>query len=98
MVDIHAYTVESDKAVSQSAREKLPGTDYLCFSSAGGVEEFFAIQGAVPSGAKCVCIGETTAKALREHYNLPFLCSREISAEGMVKAILRSQQPEENAV
>ena len=30
--------------------------DYLLFSSAGGVEQFFAQYGAVPEGTVCACI------------------------------------------
>ena len=86
--DIHTYTTVPDAQVTSYAEHYLPTLDYLCFSSAGGVDAFFAEYGAVPARSTCVCIGPTTAEALRRRYAGPLLLSHEISAEGLVKAIL----------
>ena len=61
--------------------------DYLAFSSAGGVERYFAVHGAVPEGTVCVCIGSVTAGALRARYEKPFLTASSISAEGIAETI-----------
>ena len=61
---------------------------YLAFSSADGVKSYFASNGAVPRGTKCVCIGSVTAKALKSFSDEPFLTAEEISAQGIVDAII----------
>ena len=66
-----------------------PDVRYLAFSSAGGVEHFFKMYGSIPADAVCVCIGEVTARALARQYEKSFLVAPEISAEGIVAAILR---------
>ena len=75
--------------------EKRP-LDYLLFASAGGVEAFFA-GGDVAEGAVCVCIGPVTARALAGHGYRTFLTAAEISAEGLVQAILRHHAGGEQA-
>lgn len=81
--DIPVYDLESSPGAA-----RLPKLDYLTFSSAGGVESFFKQYGAVPEGVCCVCIGSVTAKALEQHTDAYFLTASEISAEGIVEAIL----------
>ena len=93
--DIHTYTTVSDLRVDPLTEQLTPGQDYICFSSAGGVEAYFSENGAVPAGAKCVCIGSMTADALRRRYEGPIILSEEISAEGMVKAILDDKRKKE---
>ena len=93
--DIHTYTTVSDLRVDPLTEQLTPEPDYICFSSAGGVEAYFSENGAVPAGAKCVCIGSMTADALRRRYEGPIILSEEISAEGMVKAILDDQRKKE---
>ena len=93
--DIHTYTTVSDFRIAPLTEQLTPGPDYICFSSAGGVEAYFSENGAVPAGAKCVCIGSMTADALRRRYEGPIILSEEISAEGMVKAILDDQRKKE---
>ena len=75
--------------------EKHP-LDYLLFASAGGVEAFFA-GGDVAEGTVCVCIGPVTARALAGHGHRTFLTAAEISAEGLVQAILRHHAGGEQA-
>lgn len=93
--DIHTYTTVSDLRVDPLTEQLTPEPDYICFSSAGGVEAYFSENGAVPAGAECVCIGSMTADALRRRYEGPIILSEEISAEGMVKAILDDQRKKE---
>ena len=86
--DIPLYDLRADMETAEAARPSLSELDYLTFSSAGGLELFLETQGALPEQAVCVCIGETTAAALRRHTDRPFLTAEETSAEGMVRAIL----------
>lgn len=81
--DIAIYDLESKAYVNP-----LPKTDYLTFSSAGGVKQFVSHYGAIPSGTRCVCIGSVTAQTLSQYTDDPFLISDETSAEGIVKTIL----------
>ena len=85
--DVHIYTVRTDTETAETAKEALETLDYLAFSSAGGVERYFAAHGAVPEGTVCVCIGSVTAAALRVRYQKPFLTASSISAEGMAETI-----------
>lgn len=66
----------------------LPNADYITFSSAGGVKLFFKQYRDVPENAKMVCIGEATAAALARHTDKAFLMADEISAQGIVDAVL----------
>lgn len=66
----------------------LPELDYLTFSSAGGAALFFRQYGAVPRETKCVCIGPITAEALAQQGENTCLRAPEISAAGIVGAIL----------
>lgn len=86
--EVPLYTLHADPRTAETARTVLETLDYLTFSSASGVELFFAAHGAVPEKTVCVCIGEVTAKALRKRYVRPFLTADEISAAGIAKAIL----------
>ena len=85
--DVHIYTVRTDTETAETAKEALETLDYLAFSSAGGVERYFAAHGAVPEGTVCVCIGSVTAAALRVRYQKPFLTAASISAEGIAETI-----------
>lgn len=89
--DIPVYDLESSPGAS-----RLPKLDYLTFSSAGGVKSYFEQYGEVPEGACCVCIGNITARALAQHTDAYFLTASEISGEisaaGIVEAILRDRE------
>ena len=82
--DIPLYDLEA----AEDGTDPLPPLDYLTFSSAGGVELFVRQYGAVPEKVRCVCIGDVTARALSRHTDTGFLMAAEISAAGIVKAIL----------
>lgn len=66
--------------------------DYLTFASASGVEAYFEQMGeeALGSmeGVKTVCIGDVTARALRERGRETDLLAKEFTVRGMVEAIL----------
>ena len=81
--DIAIYDLEEEESP-----ESLPEMDYLTFSSASGVKQFFNRYGTVPEGIRCVCIGEVTAKALEKRGIKDYLMAEEISAEGIVKTIV----------
>jgi uroporphyrinogen III methyltransferase/synthase len=90
--DIPLYTLRSELRTVEAGRALLDTLDYLTFSSASGVELFFSAHGAIPERTVCVCIGEVTAKALARRYDRPFLMADTISAEGIVRAILRHRE------
>lgn len=85
--DVPLYRLSADPQVSARARERLDAMDFLTFSSASGVELYFAAHQTVPDRTTCVCIGEVTAAVLRRRYFKPFLTAAEISARGIVEAI-----------
>ena len=87
--DIPLYRLELERAGPLP-----PDVRYLAFSSAGGVERFLECHKTIPEGAVCVCIGEVTAQALARRYEKPFLTSSDISAQGIVTAILRHRNTE----
>lgn len=82
--DLAIYDLETKPCTAS-----LPKLDYLTFSSAGGVKAFFEQYGAAPEGTSLVCIGNVTARALAQYTDVPFLTASEISAEGIVKTIVR---------
>ena len=88
--DVFLYRLEPEWASDTLP----PDIRYLAFSSASGVEHFLAIHKTIPVSAVCVCIGEITAQALARRYEKPFLTAPDISAQGIVTAILRHQQNE----
>ena len=92
--DIFTYGVAPDMRLCAAAKAYAESLDYLSFSSAGGVRLYFETVGRVAAKTKCVCIGAPTADALRRYGVAPAAVSDEISAEGIVKAILRLSQAE----
>lgn len=86
--DIHTYTTVPDQLPAPLSERPMQSLDYICFSSAGGVEAYFAGNSAIPASARCVCIGPTTADALKRRYEGSVIVSENISADGMVNAIL----------
>jgi uroporphyrinogen III methyltransferase/synthase len=82
-------------APERIAREQLETLDYLAFSSASGVEFYFQAYGTVPDRTVCVCIGETTAAALKRRYRRPFLTAPSISDQGVAEAVRRHRKSQE---
>ena len=91
--DVPIYTVRTDMETAEMAGEVLETLDYLAFSSAGGVERYFAAHGAIPEKTVCVCIGGVTAEALSARYHKPFLMAASISAEGIAETVLEHRTP-----
>ena len=89
--DIPTYTLRADAALG-GGDAALPPLDYLTFSSASGVDLFHQTHGAIPRDALCVCIGEVTAQALGKRTDRPFLTAQDISAQGILDAILAHRQ------
>ena len=73
--------------ISQPGEECSP-VDYLVFASAGGVRAYWETCGEPDAAVRCVCIGDVTAKALKTQSSRSFLTAPEISAEGIIQAIL----------
>lgn len=84
--DVPIYDLECS-----SFTEPLPKMDYLTFSSSSGVALFFERYGQIPEGTRVVCIGGVTAKTLSQYTDRPFLTAADISAAGIVEAILRDR-------
>ena len=83
MQDVPVYTLRAEPGVQRELR-----LDYLVFSSSSGVRLYHEMYGDLPDKTTVVCIGEVTAEALRKQYGDCFLMAKEISAEGIVAAIL----------
>jgi uroporphyrinogen III methyltransferase/synthase len=86
--DVALYDVAPD---GLSPKGLLERTDYLVFSSAGGAALFLERYGRIPEGAKCVCIGEMTAKAIRGVPEERILVAEKAVTESLVHAILKDQ-------
>lgn len=91
VTDIPLYSLRPDLQSAGLARPQLNQAGYLVFASASGVRQFIQVHGAVPEQAVCVCIGEITAEALRQVCPKPFLVAPNISADGILQAILAHQ-------
>ena len=95
MQDIPLYDLESAPVYTRDAERRLETADYLVFSSSSGVQRFWDRFGQVPRGVVCVCIGSVTQSALMKRYQGPVLLAPEISAEGVVQAILKQESMSE---
>ncbi|MDY3281742.1 siroheme synthase CysG [Dysosmobacter sp.] len=84
--DVATYVLEAEEPVPLPER-----LDYLTFSSGSGVDLFFRQYGKVSAGTRCVCIGPVTARALERHTAEPYLLAEDISAAGLLNAILRDR-------
>ena len=67
----------------------MPPLRYLLFGSANGVEEYFRHFSHLPEGAVPVCMGEVTARRLKQWTNAPFLTAPTPSVRAMVEALCR---------
>ena len=90
--EIPLYDLQSDPEIARQTAHALPSLDYLTFSSASGVDLFFRQYGALPSRARCVCIGEVTAQALLDRGGPSPLVPADTSVQGMVQSILADCQ------
>lgn len=85
------YTLRPDPESARRAQGRR--MDYLVFSSASGVEFFFQAWRDLPAGTVPVCIGPVTAAALKTRCARPFLTAPDISAQGLLRAILGDRPP-----
>jgi len=86
--EVPLYDLVPDTETARLAKPFLAEMEYLVFSSASGVELYFASHGSVPDGVSCVCIGPVAARALRARCDAPILMAKSISADGIVETIL----------
>lgn len=86
--DIPLYKIAADPEAARRSLPRMQKMNYLLFSSAGGVELYFQTHGTVPVCTTCVCIGEKTARTLKNHGIQDYLLATEISASGMVRVLL----------
>lgn len=86
--DVPLYRLSADPQTAAQAERRLEEMDVLVFSSASGVELYFAAHREVPERTACVCIGEVTAAALRRRYAKPILTAGDTSVRGIVDTIL----------
>lgn len=71
--------------------QMLNRLDYLVFVSASGVQEFFRLLAehrmSLPEGIKIACIGEITAKKLKECYRQPDIVADASDVDGLLSAV-----------
>lgn len=100
--DLILYDVVSVKNSPEDLPEQLSDLDYLTFASASGVEAFFedltSTGREALSRLKVVCIGDITAKALKEHGRESDVTADEFSIPGMLEAICRDRKQKETEV
>lgn len=82
--EVPLYTVHT-----VPGEENMPPLRYLLFGSANGVEEYFRHFSHLPEGAVPVCMGEVTARRLKQWTNAPFLTAPTPSVRAMVEALCR---------
>lgn len=86
--DVKIYDVTaSDESVHSEICD-----DYLVFGSASGVHAFFEVGNSVSDNTKIVCIGYSTAEALRSLKKEAYLVCEEHSADGIIQTILREEE------
>lgn len=84
--DFRIYDVRPRRGEGGAAA--MAALTHLAFGSAGGVRAFWEAYGAPPEGCTCVCVGPVTAAALKQWTKGPVLTANEISAEGILQAVL----------
>lgn len=86
--DVALYDVAPAAFPGGSTLDKV---DYVVFSSASGAEFFLERYGRIPEGAKCVCIGEMTAQALRGVSAERILIAEKAVTKSLVHSILKDK-------
>lgn len=79
------YDTADDEEKLVRAKRELAGAACVTFSSAGGARAFL-MRTAIPERVRIVCIGEETAKAVREAGYCPIV-AKKASAEELVCAV-----------
>lgn len=83
--DLRIYDVDGESTVGEIR------TDFIVFASPSGVECFFSSSSLSPK-TTAVCIGELTADAFRACSSNRVITAEELSAEGIIKAIMEEIQ------
>lgn len=86
--DIKTYSV-TDGGADIGLSQKC---DFITFASASGVNAYFARGADIPDGAKAVCIGEITAKALAAHGVSGFRIAAVQNIDGITDTILQEAE------
>lgn len=92
--DIPLYDLRPAPVDRGGLQDRLEETDCLFLSSASGVDFLLDSGVTIPRGLTCVCIGPVTARALAARSTARCLLASDISARGMVRALL--DRKEEN--
>lgn len=91
--DVILYDVVEQKRDGKETAEALKKADYLTFASGSGVDAFFESAGeaelALLEKLRIVCIGDITAKRLKEHGRKADVTASPFTVEGMEQAIIR---------
>ncbi len=83
--DISSYCpVYAEKAEHPITAE----TDYIVFTSAGGIKNYFYAGNEISERTKIICIGEVAGNRLKEYKNADFKIPAESSVEGIIDLIL----------
>ncbi|WMJ88062.1 uroporphyrinogen-III C-methyltransferase [Anaerocolumna sp. MB42-C2] len=89
--DIKLYSIEIDQEKRKRIISELIDYDYITFASASGVEGFFKEADSLilnTEKTKIICIGDITAKKLREYGVTNYCIAREYSVPGLVSCII----------
>lgn len=87
--DVKIYDIAVDAEKRRFANEKAKEMDFITFASGSGVRGFFAQGGTIPQGTTAVCIGTSTARALKAYGEFAVLTAKTFNVEGMIEAIRR---------
>ena len=86
--DIPLYDLRPDPVDRGVLQARLEEADCLLLSSASGADFLLDSGVTIPRGLTCVCIGPVTARALAARSTARCLLALDISARGMVQALL----------
>lgn len=88
VTDIPLYDTIPAQSASVCRESELDRLNYLVFSSAGGVKEFFRQYEKLPKNTVPVCIGDITATSLKNYTDRPALIAEKPCVQSMVHTIL----------
>ncbi|SEA65747.1 hydroxymethylbilane synthase [Oribacterium sp. KHPX15] len=88
--DVPIYRTLISDELAGDIKKKVD-SDYVIFGSGRGVEAFFTFC-SLSDGTVPVCIGPSTAKKLKEHYDGDFLMAGEYTAGGISEVILKDMK------
>lgn len=86
VLDLVVYTTEASAPAPALRRRVASGLDYLLLHSPSAVHSVVA-HGLVPAGVVLVCLGQTTADAVRSHGLAPDIVAADHTDAGLVSAL-----------